>query len=160
VDRHGDSFVFLTGRKGVHVLLAGQVHFADLAESDFAGTLVYNGAPCVVNGAKFTPAASALPPGAYPLALTGAGVDIASTLTLLPNNSASVLAPIRSFTPRSKPGAFSTGLFYFTFRKPSDPTGPLLKGNGIFHQKLGIGVGQFKTGAGFGRVQLGPIATP
>jgi hypothetical protein len=160
VDRHGDAFVFLTGRKGVHALLTGQVHFADLAESDFAGTLTFNGAPCAVNGAKFTPAPSGLPAGAYPLALTGAGVNIASTLTLLPNNSATVLAPIKSFTPRSKPGASSTGLFYFTFRNPADAAGPLLKGNGIFHQKLSIGVGQFKTGAGISRAQLGPIATP
>jgi hypothetical protein len=160
VDRHGDSFVFLTGRKGVHALLAGQVHFADLAESDFAGTLIYNGAPCLINGSKFTPAASGLPAGAYPFELTGAGANISSTVTLLPNNSADVLAPITSFTPRSRPGLFSTGLFYFSFRNPAAPTFRPLKGNGIFHQKLGIGVGQFKAGAEVGRVQLGPIATP
>lgn len=158
VDRHGDAFVFLLGKKGTSALLAGQVHFVDLPTSDFAGTLAFNGAPCVVNGAKFTPGPSGLPAGPYPLALTGAGVDIASTVTLLPNNSATVLPPVKAFTPRSKAGLPSTGLFYLTFRKPATPTGPLLKGNGIFHQKLGIGVGQFKAGGGFGRVQLGPVS--
>jgi hypothetical protein len=160
VDRHGDAFVFLLGRKGVHALVAGELHFSDLAESDFAGSLTFNGAPCVLNGAKFTPAPSGLLPGAYPLAVTGAGMNIASTVTLLSNNSATVLAPIKSFTPRSKPGLLSTGLFYLTFRNPADAAGPLLKGNGIFHQKLGIGVGQFKAGLGIGGVQLGPVTSP
>jgi hypothetical protein len=160
VDRNGNAFVFLLGRKGVHALVAGELHFSDLTASDFAGLLAFNGAPCVLNGAKFTPASSGLSAGAYPLALTGAGVNIASTVTLLPDNSATVLAPIKSFTPRSKPGSFSTGLFYLTFRNPADPGGPLLKGNGIFHQKLRIGVGQFKTGSGIGGVQLGPVTSP
>src|SRR6185369_6491326 len=108
-------------------------------------------------GARFVPAPSGLPTGAYPLVLTGAGLNIASTVTLLPNNAATVLAPVKSFTPRSRPGLYSPGLFYLTFRNPATPTDALLKGNGVFHQKLGIGVGQFKAGGEPGRVQLGPI---
>jgi hypothetical protein len=156
VDRHGDALVFVLGRT-THSLLSGRIHFENLAASDFSGALAFRDTPCAANGARFTPAPSGLPAGAYPLALTGAGFDIASTVTLLPNNTATVLAPVTTFFPRSTPGKPATGIFYTTFSASTPPVRPLIRGSGIFHQKLGVGAGQFLRNGAVGRVQLGSL---
>jgi hypothetical protein len=160
VNRHGETMVFLTGQAGRSSLLAGRVYFEDLAASDVSGALTFNGAPCNASGSRFKLSTSGLPPGAYPLALTGTGVNIATTVTLRANNSARVLPPMASFVPSPAPFSPATGVFQLAFRNPASPFGPLLKGSGVFHQKLGIGMGQFKAAGATGRVELGPITSP
>ena len=151
--------IFLLGKRREIPVLSGSLHFATEIESDVTGALNFrtgaNNVAGEASGALFVPANSALPAGNYPLVLSDEGVNLAATLTLNSDNTATVDNPQISLTPGGRVGGPANGLFSIRVRDAATPGASASAGTGVFIQKSAKGFGQVIVGGGTGQILIG-----